>query len=251
MGNNHNIAVVTGASRGIGAATAIRLANDGYDICVNYLQNHKAAEETLAAVREYGVKAIAVQADISSENEVKRLFEEVDSKLGTLTALINNAGIVLPQARLVDMNADRINKVLRTNVTGYFLCCQQAIKRMSTKAGGSGGSIVNISSAAARIGSAEEYIDYAASKGAVDTLTMGLAKEVAAEHIRVNCVRPGFIHTDMHASAGEPDRVERLKSTLPLSRGGRPDEIAAAVAWLVSEEASYTCGAFLDVAGGR
>jgi NAD(P)-dependent dehydrogenase (short-subunit alcohol dehydrogenase family) len=251
LDNNHKVAVVTGSSRGIGAATAIRLAKDGYDVCVNYVSNKVAADEVAQQSRSHNVNAIAVKADVASEDEVRHLFEEVDSQLGTLSALVNNAGIIFSQSKLVDMSAERINSVLRTNVTGYFLCCQQAIKRMPTKHGVTGGAIVNVSSAAARTGSPREYIDYAASKGAIDSMTLGLASEVAAEGVRVNCVRPGFIYTDMHAAAGEPGRVDRLKSTLPLNRGGQPEEVAAAIAWLISDEASYTCGAFIDLAGGR
>ncbi|HAY46466.1 MAG TPA: NAD(P)-dependent oxidoreductase [Gammaproteobacteria bacterium] len=251
MDKNHKVAVVTGAGRGIGAATAIRLAKDGYDVCVNYVSNKVAADNVVQQARSHNVNAISVKADIASEEDVRYLFKEVDSQLGTLSALVNNAGIIFPQSKLVDMSADRINSVLSTNVTGSFLCCQQAIKRMSIDHGGAGGVIVNVSSAAARIGSPGEYIDYAASKGAIDSLTLGLASEVAAEGIRVNCVRPGFIYTNMHASSGEPGRVDRLKNTLPLNRGGQPDEVAAAIAWLISDEASYTCGTFIDLAGGR
>lgn len=247
----NKVAIVTGSSRGIGAATALRLASDGYDICVNYLSNVTAAKEIVDSVRERGVNAISVCADISSEDSVRKLFLEVDKQLGAPVALINNAGILFQQCRLVEMGAERINKVLTTNVTGYFLCCKEAVTRMSTKNGGAGGVIVNVSSAASRIGSAGEYIDYAASKGAIDTLTLGLASEVAEEGIRVNCVRPGFIYTEMHASGGEPERVDRLKENLPLKRGGYPDEVAAAIAWLVSEESGYTTGSFIEVSGGR
>jgi len=247
----NKIAIITGASKGIGAATAKRLALDGYNVCVNYLSNEDAANEVVEQAKRYGVKAIAVKADISSEIEVERLFEKVDQELGCPFTLVNNAGILLQQSRVVDMTAERINKVLRINVTGSFLCSKQAIIRMSTKHGGSGGVIVNISSAASRIGAAGEYVDYAASKGAIDTLTLGLATEVADEGIRVNCVRPGFIYTDMHKSGGEPNRVDRLKESLPIKRGGQPEEVAAAVSWLVSNESSYTTGAFIEVSGGR
>jgi NAD(P)-dependent dehydrogenase (short-subunit alcohol dehydrogenase family) len=247
----NRIAIVTGASRGIGAATSRRLAADGYDVCVNYLSDASAAEEVVQAARSFGVKAVAVQADVSSEADVERLFQTVDQQLGCPTVLVNNAGILFPQGRVVDMSAERINKVLTTNVTGYFLCAKQAITRMSTRRGGAGGVIVNVSSAASRIGSAGEYVDYAASKGAIDTLTLGLANELAEEGIRVNCVRPGFIHTEMHASGGEPNRVDRLKDSLPMKRGGKPEEVAAAISWLVSGESSYTTGAFIEVSGGR
>lgn len=247
----NKVAIITGASRGIGAATAARLAADGYHICINYLSNDEAAAAVAQRVRSYGVQAISVQADVSLENDVKRLFETVDEVLGKPYALINNAGILLTQSPIAGMNADRINKVLSTNVTGCFLCCREAVARMSTAAGGAGGVIVNVSSAAARLGSPGEYIDYAASKGAVDTLTVGLASEVAAEGVRVNAVRPGLIYTDIHESGGEPGRVDRLKNALPLRRGGEPEEVAAAIAWLVSDESSYTTGAFIEVSGGR
>lgn len=245
------VAMITGASRGIGAATATRLASEGYAICVNYLTNEQAANEVAAIARKFGGNAISVQADISCESDVKRLFETTDRELGNPYALINNAGILFQQCRVVDMDAERINQVLKTNVTGYFLCCKEAVVRMSTKTGGRGGVIVNVSSAASRIGAGGEYVDYAASKGAVDTLTIGLASEVAQDGIRVNGVRPGFIYTDMHSSGGEPDRVDRLKNLLPLGRGGQPEEVAAAICWLVSSESSYTTGAFIEVSGGR
>ena len=245
------IAIITGASRGIGAATATRLASDGYNICVNYLTDAKAADSVVETAKSHGVQAIAVQADIALEADVERLFNTTDKELGSPYALINNAAILFQQSRVIDMNAERINKLLATNVTGCFLCCKQAVARMSTARGGAGGVIVNVSSAASRIGSGGEYVDYAASKGAVDTLTLGLATEVADEGIRVNCVRPGFIYTQMHASGGEPERVERVKGSVPLKRGGQPEEVAAAIAWLVSGESSYTTGSFIEVSGGR
>jgi NAD(P)-dependent dehydrogenase (short-subunit alcohol dehydrogenase family) len=247
----NKVAIITGSSKGIGAATAIRLASDGYDICVNYLSNEGAAQKVVKEAMALGVNAMAVKADVSSEDQVEELFSTVDKSLGKPFVLINNAGILFQQSRVVDMSAERINNVLKTNVTGYFLCCKEAIVRMSTKSGGTGGVIVNVSSAASRIGAAGEYIDYAASKGAVDTLTIGLASEVADEGIRVNCVRPGLIYTEMHASGGEPGRVERLKDSLPLKRGGTAEEVAAAISWLVSSESSYTTGAFIEVSGGR
>jgi NAD(P)-dependent dehydrogenase (short-subunit alcohol dehydrogenase family) len=199
----------------------------------------------------FGVEALAVRADVADEADVLSLFSAIDEKLGPLTLLVNNAGSVESQMRVENMDADRINRILRTNVTGAFLCSREAIKRMSTRHGGSGGSIVNVSSAASRIGSPNEYVDYAASKGAVDTFTKGLSLEVAEEGIRVNCVRPGFIYTDMHASGGEPGRVDRLKSSIPLQRGGTPEEIAKAICWLASDDASYCTGTFIDCAGGR
>ncbi len=247
----NKIAIITGSSKGIGAATAIRLASDGYDICVNYLSNEVAANNIVETIKAYGVNAISVKADISSEKEVEMLFRKVDQKLGKPFALVNNAGILFQQSHVVEMTAERINKVLMTNVTGYFLCCKEAITRMSTNNGGQGGVIVNVSSAASRIGSGGEYVDYAASKGAIDTLTIGLASEVAEEGIRVNCVRPGFIYTEMHKSGGEPNRVDRLKDSLPIKRGGQPEEVAAAISWLVSSESSYTTGSFIEVSGGR
>ena len=245
------IAVITGSSRGIGAATAIRLASDGYDVCVNYLSNNKAASEVVEIAKSHGVKAISIKADISSESQVKYLFEQVDKELGNPYVFINNAGILFKQSRITEMSAERINKIFSTNVTGYFLCCKEAVLRMSTRNGGHGGIIVNVSSAASRIGTGGEYVDYAASKGAIDTLTLGLATEVAEENIRVNCVHPGFIYTEMHKSGGEPDRVNRIKETLPLKRGGKPEEVAAAISWLVSNESSYTTGSFIEVSGGR
>jgi len=247
----NRIALITGASRGIGAATARRLASDGYDVCINYLQNRTAAERVLSAVQTCGVRSILVQADVSDENEVIRLFKTMDTELGALDALVNNVGILFPQTAVEQMTAARINRTLTTNITSQFLCCREAIKRMARKNGGNGGAIVNISSAAARLGSAGEYVDYAASKAAIDTLTKGLSMEVATEGIRVNGVRPGFIHTDIHADGGEPGRVDRMRPMIPMQRGGNPEEIAAAIAWLLSDEASYATGSCIDLAGGR
>ena len=245
------VAIVTGASRGIGAATALRLASEGYHIAVNYLANKDAADRVVELINALSVKAIAIKADISSESQVIELFNRVDAELGTPKVLINNAGILCHQSTLAEMTCERINQVFSTNITGYFLCCREAIKRMSTQKGGKGGVIVNLSSVASRTGAPGEYIDYAASKGAVDTLTIGLAAEVAAQGIRVNGVRPAFIYTDIHSSGGEAGRVDRIKHTIPLQRGGEPEEVAAAIAWLVSEESSYTTGSFIDVSGGR
>ncbi len=245
------IALVTGSSRGIGAATVLLLAKQGYDICINYKTNSKTADEVLKVAKAYNNNCISIQADVSIEADVVNLFQQIDTQLGPISALVNNAGILLPQCKLIDMNAERINKILTTNVTSSFLCCKEAVKRMSTNNGGAGGAIVNVSSAAARTGAPNEYVDYAASKGALDTLTKGLSMEIAAEGIRVNGVRPGFIYTQMHADGGEANRVERLKSVIPMQRGGEPCEVANSIAWLLSDQASYVTGSIVDVAGGR
>jgi NAD(P)-dependent dehydrogenase (short-subunit alcohol dehydrogenase family) len=245
-----NVLIVTGSGRGIGAATARLAARRGYSVCVNYLSQDREAGEVVSAIKQDGGHAMAVQADVSSESDVMRLFETVDQQLGRVTALVNNAGTLERQTRLDEMDAARIHRIFATNVIGAFLCAREAVRRMSTRHGGSGGSIVNISSGAARSGAPGEYIDYAASKGALDTFTVGLAKEVAEEGIRVNGVRPGFIYTDLHAKGGEPGRVERVKSRVPMRRGGQPEEVAAAVLWLLSSEASYVTGSIVDVSGG-
>ena len=244
------VVVVTGGSRGIGAATARLAGARGYAVCVNYRQDRRAAEDVVRAVENAGSRAIAVQADVSDEAAVVQLFEAA-AALGALAGLVNNAATLERQMRVESMDAARLHRVLATNVVGAFICAREAVRRMSTHHGGRGGAIVNVSSAAARLGSAGEYVDYAASKGAVDTLTIGLAREVAEEGIRVNAVRPGFIYTDMHASGGEPNRVERVKAFVPMKRGGQPEEVAQAIVWLLSDAASFTTGAFLDVAGGR
>ena len=241
------IALVTGASRGIGKATAQQLAREGYTVAVNYHHNSEAATDVINAIADAGGKAFAVRADISDEAQVLAMFERLDREGEPLTALVNNAGILFEQSTIENLSAERINRVLATNVTGYFLCCREAVKRMSHKHGGQGGAIVNVSSAASRLGAPGEYVDYAASKGAVDSLTTGLALEVAAQGIRVNCVRPGLIYTDIHASGGEPGRVDRVKSLLPMQRGGQPEEVAQAIAWLLSDKASYVTGSFLDL----
>ncbi|MGJ7469697.1 SDR family oxidoreductase [Kosakonia cowanii] len=245
------IALVSGASRGIGRATARLLAQEGYTVAVNYHRQRDAADEVVAEILARGGKAFAVQADISDESQVEAMFARIDEEGLPLTALVNNAGILFQQSRVEALSAARINQVLATNVTGYFLCCREAVKRMSTQHGGQGGAIVNVSSAAARLGSPGEYVDYAASKGAVDTLTSGLSLEVAASGIRVNGVRPGFIYTEMHASGGEPGRVDRVSSAIPMQRGGQPEEVAQAIAWLLSDKASYVTGSFIDLAGGK
>lgn len=244
------VAVITGGGRGIGAATSLLFSREGYAVCINYKSNAVAANKLAKTIIAEGGKCITVQADVSCEEEVTRLFSTVDSELGTLSVLVNNSGILKTQSRLEDMTADRVNAILTNNVTSYFLCCREAVKRMSTRHGGLGGVIVNVSSGAARSGSPNEYIDYAASKGAIDTLTKGLSLEVAAEGIRVNCVRPGLIHTGMHADGGEPERIARLKSVIPLQRGGEPEEVAEAIYWLASEKSSFSTGNYLDLAGG-
>ena len=243
--------LITGASRGIGAATALRLATDGYDVAINYHQDKSAARKIVAKIHTLGKEAKALKADVSDETQVVDLFHRFEDNFGQLNALVNNTGILFTKCRVIDMTADRINSTLQTNVTGAMICAREAVKRMSTTNGGSGGGIVNVSSAAARLGSANEFVDYAASKGAMDTFTIGLANEISDEGIRVNAVRPGLIHTDIHAAAGEPGRIERLKSILPIKRGGTPEEVAAAISWLLSDESSYCTGTFIDVSGGR
>ena len=245
------VLIVTGGSRGIGAATARIAGRRGYAVCVNFLKNKAAAKQIVDKINADGGQAIAVGADISKEEEVLELFSTVDDRLGKISALVNNAGILESQMRIEDMDSKRLNRVFLTNITGSILCAREAVKRMSIKNGGNGGTIVNLSSAAARLGSPGEYVDYAASKGAIDTFTRGLAQEVAEDGIRVNAVRPGFIETDIHASGGEPGRVERIKETIPLKRGGQPEEVARAIMWLLSSESSYTTGSLLEVSGGR
>jgi len=248
---HRNTVLITGASRGIGAATALLAAQRGFAVCVNYKNNSQAAQRVVDQIQDSGGTAIAVAADVAIESDVVRLFEACDRELGVVTALVNNAGILEKQMHVATMDAARLHRVMATNVIGSFLCAREAVKRMSTKHGGKGGVIVNVSSGAARLGSPNEYVDYAASKGAIDSLTIGLSKEVAAEGIRVNAVRPGFIYTDMHASGGEPDRVNRVKELVPMKRGGLPEEVAQAIMWLLSEESSYVTGTFIDIAGGK
>jgi NAD(P)-dependent dehydrogenase (short-subunit alcohol dehydrogenase family) len=245
------VAIITGGGRGIGAATARLAASRGYAVCVNYVSDRVAAGRVVADIERAGGKAIAVAADVSSEPDVVRLFETVDRQLGRLDALVNNAGTVGKQMRVEQMDAARLARVFAVNTIGAFLCAREAVKRMSTKHGGRGGAIVNVSSAAARLGSPGEYVDYAATKGALDSMTIGLAREVAEEGIRVNGVRAGYIYTEFHALGGEPGRVERVKQSVPLKRGGQPEEIANAILWLLSDEASFTTGGFIDAAGGR
>jgi NAD(P)-dependent dehydrogenase (short-subunit alcohol dehydrogenase family) len=245
------VLLVTGASRGIGAATARLAARQGYDLVVSYREQAGAAAEVVAACEQAGAAALAVAADVAVEADVLALFAACDARFGRLDVLVNNAGMTGRLARLDTYDAARIEHVLAVNVLGAFLCAREAVKRMSTRHGGSGGTIVNVSSVAARLGSPGEYIDYAAAKAAVDTLTIGLAKEVATEAVRVVAVRPGLVYTDIHAASGEPGRVDRLAPVVPMQRGGQPEEIAETILWLASPAASYVTGAILDVSGGR
>ena len=246
---NQQVLLITGGSRGIGAATALLAAQRGYAVAVNYTSNSLAADEVVRTIRAAGGTAIAVQADVGDEAQVMAMFEKIDAKLGRLTALVNNAGVV--EARVDEMSVEWLERMFRINIVGSFVCAREAVRRMSTRHGGSGGAIVNVSSVAARVGGPGEYVDYAASKGAIDSFTLGLAKEVADEGIRVNAVRPGLVDTDIHASGGQPERAHRLAPVVPMRRIGNPGEIAAAIVWLLSAEASYTTGAMLDVSGGR
>lgn len=243
--------IVTGGGRGIGAATARLAAARGHPVCVNYVRDAQNAQRVADSISAAGGRAIALQADVAKEADVVRMFDTASERLGTVTGLVNNAGILEKHMRLDEMEAGRFERVFATNILGAFLCAREAVRRMSTRHGGSGGAIVNVSSMAARLGSPNEYIDYAASKGAIDAMTLGLSKEVAEERIRVNAVRPGVIYTEIHASGGEPGRVDRVKSAVPMKRGGQPEEVARAILWLLSEEASYCTGTFIDVSGGR
>lgn len=245
------VVIVTGGSRGIGAATAILAAERGWAVCVNYNRDAASAQRVVDKIAAAGGRAVAAQGDVAREADVVRMFDTARDRLGTVTGLVNNAGILEHHMRLDEMEVGRFERVFATNIVGAFLCAREAVRRMSTRHGGPGGAIVNVSSMAARLGSPNEYIDYAASKGAVDTMTIGLAREVAEERIRVNAVRPGVIHTEIHASGGEPGRVERVKAAVPMKRGGEPEEVARAILWLLSDEASYCTGTFIDVSGGR
>jgi NAD(P)-dependent dehydrogenase (short-subunit alcohol dehydrogenase family) len=248
---SEEIILVTGGSRGIGAATARLAGARGYRVCVNYRTDEAAAAEVVDSIRTAGGTAFAVRADVSRSAEVERLFRTLDEEYGPLTALVNNAGTLEQQSRLEDLDEERLTRIWAANITGPFLCAAAAVRRMSTRHGGRGGAIVNVSSRASQLGSPNEYVDYAASKGALDTMTTGLALEVAAEGIRVNCVRPGLIHTDLHALGGEPGRVDRVGPMLPMGRGGQPEEIAESILFLLSPASSYTTGSFIDLAGGR
>ena len=243
--------IVTGGSRGIGAATALLAAQRGYSVAINYTSHAAAAERVVAQIRAHGGNALAVQADVADEAQVLAMFRQVDTSLGRLSGLVNNAGVVDRAERLDAMDMQRLRRMFDINVLGSFLCARQAVLRMSTRHGGAGGAIVNLSSVAARLGGAGQYVDYAAAKGAIDTFTVGLAREVAAEGIRVNAVRPGIIETEIHASGGQPDRARKMAPSVPMQRAGSAQEVANSILWLLSDEASYTTGAILDVSGGR
>ncbi len=245
------VVLITGASRGIGAATALLAAKQGWAVAVNYVANSLAANEVVRQIRAAGGTAMAIQADVAVEADVMRMFQEVDAKLGRISGLINNAGVVDMPSRVDGMSVERLSRMWTTNITSSFVCAREAVKRMSTKLGGEGGSIVNLSSAAAKLGSPGQYVDYAASKAAIDAFTIGLAKEVALEGIRVNAVRPGIIDTDIHASGGLPDRAAQVAPLVPMQRAGTAHEVAEAIVWLLSDESSYSTGSFIDVTGGR
>ena len=251
MISNEPVILITGGSRGVGAATARIAAVQGYNVAISYISNEAAALAVAADVNTAGRQALAVRADSADPEQVARLFAKIDRKFGRIDVLVNNAGIIATQSRLEDLGFERMQRIFAVNAIGPILCAQQAIKRMSNRHGGRGGVVINVSSASARLGSPNEYVDYAASKGALETFTTGLAKEVAREGIRVNCVRPGHIYSEMHASGGEPGRVDRVKDTIPMGRGGQPEEVARAILWLASAEASFVTGTFLDVTGGK
>lgn len=245
------VILITGGSRGVGAATARLAARQGYDVAISYAANESAAHAVVAEVQSTGRRAVAVRADNADPAQVAELFATVDRAFGRLDVLVNNAAMLARQSRLEDLGFERMQRIFAVNAIGPMLCAQQAVRRMATRHGGQGGAIVNISSASARLGSPHEYVDYAASKGALETFTTGLAKEVARENIRVNCIRPGHIYTEMHASGGEPGRVDRVKDSIPMGRGGQPEEVARAILWLAGAEASFITGTFLDVTGGK
>jgi NAD(P)-dependent dehydrogenase (short-subunit alcohol dehydrogenase family) len=247
----NKVLLVTGGSRGIGAATALLAAQNGWSVAVNYTANSLAADEVVRQIRASGGNAIAVQADVAEEDQVLRMYEHIDAKLGRLSGLVNNAGVVDVYARVAEMSVARLKRMFDINVIGSLICAREAVRRMSTRYGGEGGSIVNVSSAASRLGSPGQYVDYASAKGAIDAFTLGLAKEVAAEGVRVNAVRPGLIDTEIHASGGLPDRVKDLQHLVPVGRGGTAEEVAQGIVWLLSDSASYTTMSFLDISGGR
>lgn len=244
------VLLITGSSRGIGAATAIQAGAEGYSVCINYINDKDSAFKVRDKILNLGAKCIAIQADVSDENQVEKLFNKIDTELGVITHLVNNVGILTTKMPLMNMDNARIAKVINTNILSHFYCSKKAISIMSKANGGNGGAIVNVSSGASKTGAPFEYVDYAASKAAIDTLTIGLAKEVASEGIRVNCVRPGGIYTDIHADGGEPDRVDRIAKNFPMQRGGKPEEVAEAIMWLLSEKASFVTGSFTDLSGG-
>lgn len=251
MSTQSKTVLITGAAQGIGKACALLASEKGYRVVVNYAQQRQLAENVVRAIQGSGGDAIAIQADVSDESAVLRMMDQIHEQFGYLNALVNNAAIIESQSKVMDMSAARLQKVFAVNVFGSMFCAREAVRRMALSKGGQGGAIVQISSIAARLGSPFEYVDYAATKGAVETFVVGLSKEVAAEGIRVNAVRPGLVYTDIHAKAGEPGRVKRLESGIPMLRGGQPEEIAQSVLWLLSDEASYVTGAILDVSGGR
>lgn len=246
-----SIVLITGGSRGIGAATALRAASQGYAVAVNYTRHADAANAVVQQISAGGGTAIALQADVADESQVLEMYRQIDSRLGPLTALVNNAGVVDVAARVDEMDVTRLRRMFDTNLLGSFICAREALLRMSTRHGGKGGSIVNVSSVAARLGGPGQYVDYGASKGAIDTFTVGLAKEVATENVRVNAVRPGIIETDIHASGGQPDRAREMAPMVPMRRAGSAQEVANAIVWLMSSEASYVTGSIVDVSGGR
>lgn len=245
------VILITGGSRGVGAATAQLAAAQGYDVAISYVSNEAAARAVVADVQALGRRALAVRADSADPQQVTHLFAAIDQAFGRLDVLVNNAAIIARQSRVEDLTFERMQRVFAVNAIGPMLCAQQAARRMSQRHNGRGGAIINVSSGAARLGSPNEYVDYAASKGALESFTIGFSKEVAREGIRVNCVRPGHIYTEMHASGGEPGRVDRVKDTVPMGRGGQPEEVARAILWLAGAEASYVTGTFVDVTGGK